>query len=186
MPRNNEYDEFDDEDEFEEQNVPKDLRRALNKANKQNAELAKQVEDLMRQVKTQSLANILNEKKIPAKIQRWIKRDEVEASPEAVQKWLDENGEDFGYEPESEKPVETPAAPQVPAPQQQGVLTPEDAAQLQRLQAMGQAPADPPAIDPMKAKVDQVANAINVDTDFDAVARALKAAGIPIESQMSF
>lgn len=188
MPRNNEYD-YDDDDEFEDesQNAPKDLRRALSKANKQLAELAKQNEELNKKLASQSLSSLMSEKKIPANIQRWMKRDGVEPTAEAVDKWLEENGSDFGWKPEGE--VQEPQAQetqQAQAPAQQGVLSPEDAAQLQRLQAMGQAPADPPAIDPMKAVVDQVANSINIDTDFDAVARALKAAGIPIESQMSF
>lgn len=184
MPRNTEFDEYDDDDEFE-QNAPKDLRRALNKANKEKAELAQKVDDLMKQVRTQTLASILNEKKVPAKIQRWIKRDEVEATPEAVQKWLDENGEDFGYKPEDEKPVETKET-KVETPAQQGVLTDEEQAVLQRLQAMGQVSTDVPGIDPQKAVVDQIAANISLDTDYEAVARALKEAGIPIEGQMSF
>lgn len=182
MSRNNEFDDYDDEDEDEAGNGPKDLRRALSKANKQNAEMAKQLEELTKKLASQSLSSLLSEKKVPANIQRWMKRDEVEPTAEAVDTWLKENGADFGWKPEGEPTQETHEE----TPAQQSVLSDEDVAAQQRLQQMGSEPNAELALDQGQAKVDNIAAKIDLDTDFNAVARMLQEAGIPIEGQTQF
>lgn len=190
MPRNNEYDEFDD-DEFENEsgNTPSGLRKALDKANKAKADLEKQLADLRKEVTSQRLSDLMRDRKVPANIQRWMKRDEVEATPEAVDKWLAENGEDFGWKPEAEKEPETPATkePEVaPKVEQQSVLSQEDIEAYLRQQALGQEPNQAIPLDPVKAAVDNVAANIDINTDPAVVARMLQEAGIPIEGQLSF
>ena len=92
----------------------KDLTADLEKAKDQNAELAR--------ARNQATLETLL-KDIPPRVTKWMKRDfdadKTEPSKEAVEKWLAENGEDFGYKPgEPEKPAPQPdgqqASPEVP------------------------------------------------------------------------
>lgn len=186
MSRNDEFDDFEDDDE--QGQAPSGLRKALDKANKAKADLEKQLADLRKDLATQRLGDLMKERNVPANIQRWMKRDEVEATAEAVDKWLDENGADFGYKPEAEQQEkEAPKQEEVASPKQEehSVLSEEDIAAYLRQQAMGQEPNQPISLDPVKAAVDNVAANIDITTDPAIVAKMLRDAGIPIEGQFA-
>lgn len=88
-----EYDEYD-----EQTGGPKALRDALEKANKEKAQLAKQVEEALAKVadfekrqKAQSLSDLLKAKGVDPKYARWADKDDVEPSEDAIDKWLQDN-----------------------------------------------------------------------------------------------
>lgn len=180
--------------EDENEQGPKALRDALEKANKKLAELAAQNETLQKQASTATLASLLSEKKVPANIQRWIKRDEVAPTPEAVDKWLEENGADFGYKPgstegsEGEPPKEASAQA---APAAQSVVTPELQAMYEWYQeAMGGSSSAPrmPA-DQAKAAVDDVAAQLDIGyagTDFNKAVQMLQDKGIAVGGDITY
>lgn len=174
------YDEQYENDN--EANGPKALREALEKANKRVAELEKANSDLTSKVSQFSLASILSEKKVPGNIAKWLKRDSVEPTAEAVDKWLEENGADFGWTPGAQEASEGATAQEAPAQGQQApqsVLSPEEQAAYQHAQdalsgASG-APGQP--LDAYAAAVAQIdAKGLSLE---DTIA-ALRDAGIPI------
>ena len=93
---------------------PKALREHLKQVEKQRKDLEKALEDmraenakLLKDTRESKLGNLLRDKQVSPRIAKWIARDEVEATEEAVTKWLEENGEDFGYKPgQAEKPAD--------------------------------------------------------------------------------
>lgn len=181
-------------DEHDDQNGPRALREALEKANKRLAELEKANAEKDKKLAESTLAKILADKKVPANIQRWIKRDEVAADEAAVEKWLEENGADFGYKPgatEESEVVKTEEAPAQAAPAAQSVLTPEIIGMLQEFQeAFGGGTSGPrmPA-DQAKAAVDDVASKITIDhtgVDFNKAVQMLQDKGIEIGGNISY
>lgn len=180
MSRNDEFDEYGDPIETD---GVKNLRSALDKANKANAEQAKQIEELSKKLSAQSLDKLMSDRKVPANIQRWMKRDEVDATAEAVDKWIEENAGDFGWKPGEEEAQ--PPEQATPPAQPQSVLSPEEVAAQQRIQQMA-GPGGDQALDPAKAAVDLIASQINPGTDYATVARMLADAGIPMESDLSY
>lgn len=186
MPDFDEFDEIDDEDQ---NSAPAALRSAFNKAKKQNAELAKKLEELTKKLATQSLDGLLRDKKVPANIQRWMKRDEVEPTAEAVDQWLEENGADFGWKPGEPEPAPeaTKESHEVESQvETHSVLSEEDIQAYLRQQALGQEPSQALSLDPVKSAVDNVAANISLDTDPAVVARMLQEAGIPVEGQVQY
>lgn len=91
------------DDEFDETtDGPADLRKALAKAKKEatearkaQEEMAKQLATLTGQVKGNTLAELLKAKGANPKAAKYALKDDVEATPEAVDAWLAENGEFF-------------------------------------------------------------------------------------------
>lgn len=185
------YDEQDEQNE----NGPKALREALEKANKKLAELEKANAEKDTQLAKQSLANVLRDKKVPDSIQKWIKRDEVAPTEEAVEKWLEENGSDFGWKPggqeasEGAKPEEAPTQG-APAPQA-SVLSEAEIAAYARVQAALGGTSGAPAIpaDQQKAAVDAVASQVNLGysaTNYEDVVRMLRDKGIPMGGNIAY
>lgn len=182
---------YDNEDE---QTTPKALRDALDKANKKLAELEKAKAEADKKLAETSLSNILRDKGVPPNIQRWLKRDDVEASESAVDKWLEENGADFGYQPggtegsEGEPPKEAPAQAATAA---QSVLTPELISMLTEFQEAfggGTSGTRMPA-DAQKAAVDDVAGQLNIDqngVDYTKAVQMLKDKGIPMGGDITY
>lgn len=180
-------------DEHDEQQTPKHLREALDKANAELKKLREQTEAQAKQLAETSLSNILRDKGVPAHIQRWIKRDDVAANEAAVDKWLEENGADFGYQPGAteesggEAPKEAPAQ----AASAQSVLTPELQEALAAFQeAFGGGTSGPrmPA-DQQKAIVDDVAGQLTIDqhgVDFNRAVQLLKDKGIPMGGDITY
>lgn len=94
-----------DIDDFED-NSPAGLRKALKKAQdeakKARDELAAEKAARAAAEKTakkSTLTDILRDKGVKPGLARFIEQDDVEATPEAVGKWLDENGEFFNVKP---------------------------------------------------------------------------------------
>ena len=182
------YDDYDEENE-DSGTSPKSLRAALNKANKILAELKSQNEALTGQVNESRLASLLSTKKVSPSIQRWIKKDGVEPTAEAVDKWLAENGEDFGWKPGGETQVKEndtetkhESSEEQPRTERRSVLTDEDIAALERVQALaGQGSGPVYHADQDKATVDRIAQGLD-PLDYDGAVAQLKAAGIEIES----
>lgn len=93
--------EYDDELD-ETTDGPADLRKALAKAKKEATDARKEREDMAKQlaelsgkVKGNTLAELLQAKGANPKAAKYALKDDVEATPEAVDAWLAENGEFF-------------------------------------------------------------------------------------------
>ena len=178
--------DFDDDNEQQSGGA---LRAQLEKALKDLAAAKEENSKLSTAVKSATLETVLRDKGIPPKIQRWLKRDDVEPTAEAVDKWLAENGEDFGYTPgssaekpegEQSKPEEAPAAQSTPS-----VLSDEDVAAYARAnQLSAQGVGQTLTSDQQKASVDAVAAQLDGNPDFGDVVRLLEAQGIAIESTL--
>lgn len=100
--------QYDDEYDEDDQG-PADLRKALAKAKrdatearKEKEEMAKQLADLSIKVKSNTLAGLLQAKGVNPKAAKFLQSDNVEATPEAVDAWLAENGEFLNLKPKSE------------------------------------------------------------------------------------
>ena len=178
-----EYDEHDDFD-ANDQN-PGNLRKALEKANKRAEAAEKLNADLQKSVNEFRLTSVLAAKSVPANIQRWMKRDGVEPTAEAVDQWLAENGEDFGWKPGStaEKPEGQESAPEEAPAAAQSVLTPEDVAAGQRIQQISSTGVGQTVMsDQVDAAVAAVESATGPNASFNDVVKALAAQGIDIQS----
>lgn len=101
----------DIDDEFEpEDHSPAGLRKALEKAKREakqaQAELAKEREARATAeglVKKSTLKELLEKKGVKPGLARWLEKDDVEATPEAVDAWLTENGEFFNVKADAPK-----------------------------------------------------------------------------------
>ena len=178
------YDEH--EYETEQQDGPKALREALEKANKEKAELAKQVAELNSKVSQFSLAQVLSDKKVPANVAKWLKRDNVEPTAEAVDKWLNENGADFGWKPgavqeasEGATAEEAQAQGQATVPTPESVLSPELIAAYETIQAALNG-ASGAATSPLDAYESATAQIASQDLSVEDTIAALRNAGIPL------
>lgn len=185
------YDDFDDEQNYGEENSPKALRDLVKKLTKERDALKAERDTFATQAKEATLSTVFTDLKIPAHIQRWMKRDGVEANADAVKTWVNENGADFNFKlgdnapaetesPEGQQssPVEAPAAPAA-----QSVLTPEDAAELARLQALMAGGVGPTvSSDALSTAVASVESQLGPNASFDEAVAALRAQGIEIES----
>lgn len=166
------------------------LRAQLEEALKKVQALTAENEKLGKSVKTATLDTVLRDKGIPAHIQRWIKRDDVEPTPDAVDKWVAENGADFGYKPGKQETaavepsegqqvqaVEAPTEPAVPS-----VLTPEDVANLERIQGLLAGGSGQTAYsDAAETAVKTVESQLGPNATMDQLVAALAAQGVPIE-----
>lgn len=180
-----------EDDLNENEQGPKALRDAVEKANKELKALREQNEKLQKQVATQGLEKILADKKVPANVQRWLKRDDVEPTAEAVDKWLSENGADFGWKPgetEGSEDATSEEAPAQAAPAAQSVLTPELSEALARFNEVFGAGSGAPVMpaDQVKAAVDDVAGQVDVGTDYNQVVAMLRDKGIPMGGEITY
>lgn len=110
----NEYDENQDA-----QSGPKALREALDKANKEKAALAKQVQEALDKVaefekrqKSQSLSDLLKAKGVDPKYAKWADKDDIEPSEDAIDAWLAENKDLIPAVGESKESATNPPAEQ--------------------------------------------------------------------------
>lgn len=179
-------DQFDDQ-----QQSGGALRAQLEDALKKLKAAEKERDEYANKAKSATLETILRDKGVPANIQRWLKRDDVEPSSDAVDKWLAENGEDFGYKPgqaqtdsapapegKQSESVEAPAATAVPS-----VLSADDIAALERIQGLlaggvGQTLMS----DQINTVVGATESNLGPDASFDDVVKSLAAQGIAIEN----
>lgn len=74
----------------------KNLRKALRDANKAKGELERTLADRQKSDRTRTLADVLKGKGVAEKAAKYFPAD-VEPTDENVEKWLDEDGDLFGF-----------------------------------------------------------------------------------------
>ena len=187
------YDFDDDGTEQTSTGKGNGLRAQLEAALAELKQVKEQNETLAGKVKQSDLSTLLNERKVPANVRKWM--GDVEPTATAVDKWIADNASDFGWKPggsestdtaqtqegQQATPEEAPAAPAVPS-----ILTPEDAAALERLanlhgsgllvSQLGQSQL----ADQQATAVQTVADNLGDELDFDKALAGLKNAGIDI------
>ena len=102
----------DDEDDVTTSDNGNDLVKQLRKAAKQKdkelAELRAQFEGISKAQRERSIKDVLESRGVNSKIAKFIPSD-VDSTEESLSKWLDENGDVFGFSTESNQPVVDPA-----------------------------------------------------------------------------
>jgi hypothetical protein len=103
----------DDEDEVTTNDTSNDLLKQLRKANKQKdkelADLKAQFEGVSKAQRERSIKDVLESRGVNSKIAKFIPSD-VDSTEESLSKWLDDNGDVFGFTAtESNQPVVDPA-----------------------------------------------------------------------------
>lgn len=178
------YDFDDDTNEGQTQSKGNGLRAQLEAALAELKQVKEENTTLASKVKQSDLSTLLNERKVPARIQKWM--GDVEPTAAAVDKWLNDNGSDFGWkpgdsgdsaEPQEGKQVQPEEAPAAPAAQ--SVLSAEDVATLERIYGLlGQGQTQ--LADQQATAVQTVADQLGDDLDFDKAIAGLKSQGIDI------
>ena len=102
--------EDDDNDDFttESNDLVKQLRKATKQKDKELAELRAQFEGISKAQRERSIKDVLESRGVNSKIAKFIPSD-VDSTEESLSKWLDENGDVFGFTTESNQPVVDPA-----------------------------------------------------------------------------
>lgn len=95
MSDNNNKFDFDDE-----ATGPKELREYAKEQAKQNKELQKQLNDMLTKDRTRTVTETLKSKGVDEKVAKFVPTDAT--TPEAVDAWLAENGDVFGYKPQAQ------------------------------------------------------------------------------------
>lgn len=134
-------DPTDDQDETEPQ-TPKGLRAQLDKLAKENKKLAEENATLAKQGRKRTIAEVLKAKEIPAKVSELIPND-VEATPEGVEKWLADWSDVFGIKKGEGTDPEKDAAGTDQPPEDPD--TNAEAAELARIARAGQTGSNPEA-----------------------------------------
>ena len=103
----------DDEDDFTQESGNNDLVKQLRKAAKQKdkelQELRAQFEGISKAQRERSIKDVLESRGVNSKIAKFIPTD-VDSTEESLSKWLEENGDVFGFQAtESNQPVVDPA-----------------------------------------------------------------------------
>jgi len=97
---------YDDDDFFDEDNEPQDVVKQLRKVNRTLEKRLKEIEaeatTLKNQTRQRTVKDVLTAKGINPKVAAFIPQD-IEISEEAVSNWLNEYGDVFGVQQESEK-----------------------------------------------------------------------------------
>lgn len=100
----------DDEDDFvnetaEADNGPANLRKALKRAEKEKKELSDQLAQIQADLRSRSVKEVLANKGVPEKVAKFIPGDI--STPEAVDAWLSENADVFGFQIAGQEPAPT-------------------------------------------------------------------------------
>ena len=103
----NQYDEddFDEIEETQDANGPANLRKALKRAEKEKKELAEQLSVIQSDLRSRSVKEVLATKGVPEKVAKFIPGDI--STPEAVDAWLTENADVFGFQIAGSEPAPT-------------------------------------------------------------------------------
>ena len=101
--------DYEDDDETESTYDSNDLVKQLRKANKQKekelADLKAQFEGISKAQRERSIKDVLESRGVNSKIAKFIPSD-VDSTEESLSKWLDDNGDVFGFQAtESNQPV---------------------------------------------------------------------------------
>lgn len=119
----------DDEDDLDVEEAPqytgddlvKKLRKAKRADEKRIKELTEQLETLSKAQRERTVKEILEQKGINTKATRLILKDLDAIDDESVNRWLDENGDLFGYQKEAQQSPEQQI--DLAALRQQDILT---------------------------------------------------------------
>lgn len=180
---------YDYDDDEQQGDSPKALRDLVKKLQKDLEKVTGERDTFASKAKEADRTAVYTKLNIPPKIQRWMK--DVEPTEDAVKQWVAENGEDFSFklgEPDTAavKPsegqhvttTEAPTEPAVPS-----VLTPEDVANLTRIQGLLAAGTGQTVLsDAANTAVSTVESQLGDDADFESVVNALRSQGLEIES----
>lgn len=142
------YSQWEEEDEFEsDSNAMKELRKAYKAVQKQNKELAEQLDSFKSNLRDRSVKDVLASKGLPEKVAALIPRDAT--SSEEVEAWLGEYGDVFGLmQASSEQAAQQPVSPELQAmtriaeTQSSGQPFSGDASQLDALIRAAQTPEE--------------------------------------------
>lgn len=109
------YSQWEEEDEFEgDSNAMKELRKAYKAVQKQNKELAEQLNSFKSNLRDRSVKDVLASKGLPEKVAALIPKDAT--SSEEVEAWLGEYGDIFGLtQASSEQAAHQPVSPELQA-----------------------------------------------------------------------
>jgi hypothetical protein len=106
------YEYEDDDDDFTQESGNNDLVKQLRKATKQKdkelAELRAQFEGVSKAQRERNIKDVLESRGVNSKIAKFIPSD-LDPTEESLSKWLDDNGDVFGFATESNQPVVDPA-----------------------------------------------------------------------------
>jgi hypothetical protein len=106
------YEYEDDDDDFTQESGNNDLVKQLRKAAKQKdkelAELRAQFEGVSKAQRERNIKDVLESRRVNSKIAKFIPSD-LDPTEESLSKWLDDNGDVFGFATESNQPVVDPA-----------------------------------------------------------------------------
>ena len=106
------YEYEDDDDDFTQESGNNDLVKQLRKAAKQKdkelAELRAQFEGVSKAQRERNIKDVLESRGVNSKIAKFIPSD-LDPTEESLSKWLDDNGDVFGFSTESNQPVVDPA-----------------------------------------------------------------------------
>jgi len=134
---NNYWDEEDDDLDTAEQfpadgsDLLKKLRKAKRADEKRIKELTEQLEGFTKKQREETVRNVLAKKGVNEKAARLILKDLDEVNEEAVTNWLDDNGDLFGYTPETSEKTTDLAALRQQDIVTQGAVTPDRAQDLE-------------------------------------------------------
>lgn len=100
----------DDEDDYttESNDLVKQLRKAAKQKDKELAELRAQFGEVSKAQRERNIKDVLESRGVNSKIAKFIPSD-LDPTEESLSKWLDDNGDVFGFAPESNQPVVDPA-----------------------------------------------------------------------------
>ena len=109
------YSQWEEEDEFEgDSNAMKELRKAYKAMQKQNKELAEQLDSFKSNLRDRSVKDVLASKGLPEKVAALIPKDAT--SSEEVEAWIGEYGDIFGLsQASSEQAAQQPVSPELQA-----------------------------------------------------------------------
>jgi hypothetical protein len=106
------YEYEDDDDDFTQESGNNDLVKQLRKAAKQKdkelQELRAQFEGVSKAQRERNIKDVLESRGVNSKIAKFIPSD-LDPTEESLSKWLDDNGDVFGFAAESNQPVVDPA-----------------------------------------------------------------------------
>ena len=106
------YEYEDDDEDFTQESGNNDLVKQLRKAAKQKdkelAELRAQFEGVSKAQRERNIKDVLESRGVNSKIAKFIPSD-LDPTEESLSKWLDDNGDVFGFATESNQPVVDPA-----------------------------------------------------------------------------
>ena len=106
------YEYEDDDEDFTQESGNNDLVKQLRKAAKQKdkelAELRAQFEGVSKAQRERNIKDVLESRGVNSKIAKFIPSD-LDPTEESLSKWLDDNGDVFGFATESNQTVVDPA-----------------------------------------------------------------------------